>query len=69
MLVLTRAVGQKIYIGPPGPDQITVMVVYVREDGKVRIGIEAPKDVPIVRDDAGGKTGAGRKKGEGETTK
>ena len=44
MLVLTRKVGDKIWIG----DEICVTVVQV-ERGKVRIGIEAPRSVAIRR--------------------
>jgi carbon storage regulator len=46
MLVLSRKVGEKIRIG----DDITVIVVELRGD-KVRLGIEAPKEVPIHRDE------------------
>ena len=46
MLVLTRKLGEKIRIG----DSITVTVVEV-DRGKVRIGIEAPKDVRVMRDE------------------
>lgn len=51
MLVISRRVGQKILIG----DDIVVMFVS-REGNKVRIGIEAPKDIPIHRDDSGRHT-------------
>lgn len=51
MLVLSRYAGEKIYIGP----DVEIVVVEVREDGRVRLGIEAPKEVEIVRDDAGRK--------------
>jgi carbon storage regulator len=44
MLVLTRSVGEEIYIG----DNITVAVVSVVR-GRVRIGISAPRDVPVLR--------------------
>lgn len=44
MLVLARHEGQKIVIG----DNITLVVVSIRGD-KVRIGIEAPKEVPVHR--------------------
>ena len=47
MLVLTRRKGQRIEIGP----HITVHVIAV-EGGLVRIGIEAPPEVSILRDDA-----------------
>lgn len=44
MLVLSRKVGQKILIG----DQIEVTVVRVSQ-GTVRIGVEAPENLTIVR--------------------
>lgn len=44
MLVLTRKRDEKITIG----DRIVITVVEVRGD-KVRIGIEAPTDVPVHR--------------------
>jgi carbon storage regulator len=44
VLVLTRKRGEVIMIG----DNIKITVVEVRE-GKVRLGIDAPKDVPIYR--------------------
>lgn len=47
MLVLSRERNEKVYIG----DNIEVMVVEI-QGGKVRLGITAPLDIPIVRDDA-----------------
>lgn len=44
MLVLSRKLGEKIYIG----DNICVTVVDI-DRGRVRLGIEAPRDVPIYR--------------------
>jgi carbon storage regulator len=44
MLVLSRNVNEKIVIG----EDIVVTIVDVRGD-KVRLGIEAPKDVPVHR--------------------
>jgi carbon storage regulator len=44
MLVLTRKVGDRIWIG----DDICVTVVSVNR-GKVRVGIEASKSVPVRR--------------------
>ena len=44
MLVLTRGVEEQIVIG----DTITVRVVEIRGD-QVRLGIEAPPDVPVHR--------------------
>lgn len=47
MLVLSRKAGEAITIG----DRVKVHVVEVRE-GYVRLGIEAPRDVEILRDNA-----------------
>lgn len=44
MLVLTRGVGESIYIG----DNIQVAVVKVRGN-QVSIGVKAPADVPVHR--------------------
>ena len=44
MLVLTRKAGEKIHIG----SGITITVVEVR-GGKIRLGIDAPEEVPIFR--------------------
>lgn len=46
MLVLTRKSGEAIRIG----DEIRILVVEVREN-QVRIGIEAPADVPVHREE------------------
>ena len=48
MLVLTRKPGERLVIG----GNIVVTVVSVR-GGHVRIGIEAPRDVPIRREELG----------------
>lgn len=47
MLVLTRKVGETIRIG----DDIVVTVLEMRR-GQVRIGIDAPRQMRIVRTDA-----------------
>lgn len=44
MLVLTRKVGEKILVG----DDVVVSVVEVNR-GSVRLGVEAPKSVSILR--------------------
>jgi carbon storage regulator len=44
MLVLSRKVNERIIIG----DDITIVVNEIRGD-KVRLGIEAPKEVPVHR--------------------
>jgi carbon storage regulator len=46
MLVLSRKKNESIVIG----DTITIVVVEIRGD-KVRLGIEAPKDVPVHREE------------------
>jgi carbon storage regulator len=46
MLVLSRKVGEKIFIG----ENISVTVVRVAQ-GVVRIGVEAPTHLPIVREE------------------
>jgi len=46
MLVLTRRKNEIIEIGHNG--EIKVIVIEIRDD-KVRIGIEAPMDVPVHR--------------------
>jgi carbon storage regulator len=54
MLVLTRKLGEKIYIS----ENIRITVVDI-DRGKVRLGIEAPRDVPIFRQELlQGKTNA-----------
>jgi carbon storage regulator len=54
MLVLTRKSGERIHIG----DSIVVTVLAI-QSGRVRIGIEAPSDVPIARHEllAGARAG------------
>lgn len=46
-MVLSRKLGEKIYIGNP-PHQSIVTVVDI-DRGKIRLGIEAPRNVPIYR--------------------
>ncbi len=46
MLVLSRKVGERILVG----DQITITVVRVTNGG-VRLGIEAPGELTVVREE------------------
>lgn len=46
MLVLSRKIGERIWIG----DDIAVTVVRITGGG-VRIGIEAPSEMPVVREE------------------
>lgn len=56
MLVLSRKLGEKIFIG----DNIVITMVDI-DRGKIRLGIEAPRDVPIYRQEM---LPLGRKDGE-----
>lgn len=47
MLVVTRKVDESLRIG----DSITITIVRVQGD-QVRVGIDAPKHVQVLRDDA-----------------
>jgi carbon storage regulator len=53
MLVLTRKTGERILI-----DGCIVIEVLAAEGNRVRIGIRAPRDVPIRRPDADAATAA-----------
>jgi carbon storage regulator len=46
MLVLSRKVGERVWIG----DDISITVVKIAGGG-VRIGIEAPSELPVVREE------------------
>ena len=46
MLILTRRVGEKIRIG----DEVTVVILGVHGNA-VRIGVDAPKSVPVHREE------------------
>ena len=47
MLVLSRKVGERIQIG----DQITVTVVRINGPNGVRLGIEAPPEMAVAREE------------------
>lgn len=57
MLVISRRIGEQIQIG----DSIVITVIEI-DRGKVKLGIEAPKDVSITRPDY-----VPKEKPEGET--
>ena len=46
MLVLSRKVGERLWIG----DNISITVVKI-SGGGVRIGVEAPAELPVVREE------------------
>ena len=45
MLVLTRKVEEEIFIG----DDIVIKVAGVTQDGRVRLGVTAPREIPVDR--------------------
>lgn len=47
MLILTRRIGESLVIGD---DQITITVLNVKGN-QVRLGIEAPKDISVHREE------------------
>lgn len=47
MLVVTRKPGQRVFIG----DNVVVTVSRVLPDGRVRLGIQAPKEVNVAREE------------------
>ena len=49
MLCLTRTLGEKIVIGE-GENAIVVEVVAIQY-GRIRLGITAPKEIPIMREE------------------
>ena len=46
MLILSRKIDQSIMIG----DNVKIMIIDIRGD-KVRVGVEAPKDIPVHREE------------------
>ena len=52
MLVLSRRVGERIVIG-----QGVVVTVLAAEGQRIRLGVEAPRAVPVVRDELCGPDG------------
>lgn len=47
MLIITRRKGEDLRIG----DDITIRVVDIQTNTQVRLGIDAPREVPILRDE------------------
>ena len=46
MLILSRKINQRIVIG----DNIEIVILDIK-DGQVRVGIDAPQDVPVFREE------------------
>ena len=51
MLVLSRMVGERIFIGGPGLSEVIVVEVHRAQGGKARIGIQAPDELKIMREE------------------
>jgi carbon storage regulator len=64
MLVLTRRVDENILIGE-GDNSITIKILEIR-GGRVRLGIDAPRDVVIRREEL---VGAEAEAGDSDTPK
>lgn len=57
MLVIGRRVDQTVFIDiPPSPDTrlvcVTIIAMNIVENGVVRLGFRADRDIAIIRDDA-----------------
>lgn len=59
MLVLSRKIDEEILIG----DDIRVVVIEVRGD-KVRLGVAAPKDIPVHRKEVADAIAAEKQSGQ-----
>ena len=57
MLILSRRVGENLIIG----DDVVISILGINR-GQVRIGITAPKDVPVHREEVALRIKAGEKR-------
>jgi len=51
MLVITRKIGQKLYITVPGYEQEIVVELVSRRGDSVRVGVDAPQEFRIFREE------------------
>jgi len=56
MLVLSRKKDETIVLKTPGADDIKITVVRIDNRNKVRIGIDAPREVTVIRSELEKKT-------------
>lgn len=61
MLILTRRIGEKLVIGDDAEIIVTVLGV---KGNQVRIGVEAPRDMPVHREELYDKMKAENKNGK-----
>lgn len=47
MLILTRKIGERIMIG----DDIVITLIEIRNRNSVRLGIDTPRDIPVLREE------------------
>jgi len=55
MLVLSRKQDEKIVLKVPGKDDIAITIVRIDNQNRVRVGIDASKDVIVLRSELEGK--------------
>ncbi len=70
MLVLSRNIGQEIFITTPRGERIVITVVDAKP-GKARIGVDAPADISVHRSEVAERIEAGLplpSRGERSTT-
>jgi carbon storage regulator len=51
MLVLSRHKNESVFIELPNGELIKVMIVDIRDGCKVRLGFEAPTNIPVHREE------------------
>ena len=64
MLVLSRKVGERILVG----DDVTITVVRLTNGG-VRLGIEAPSDMAVVREEVRNKNASANDQAQSVSTR
>ena len=57
MLTLSRSVGERVLLTLPDGREIWVSVVFVKSNGSVRLGFDAPPDVDIKREELLARSG------------
>jgi carbon storage regulator CsrA len=63
MLVVTRKVGQRVFVAPGTEAEVVITIISVC-NGQVRVGIKAPPSVSIKREEIMGEDYATGRKGE-----